>query len=159
MPDVSLRDGAYGADVVISRATTPIPGKTAEDGGPGTMTLPIRELAGSPPELASPDDRRYRPRTFSYMSLLPFDAEPESVRDEALSGILRQLYTAIRSEDFAPGALFWSRQLQSWLQLKFEMPRALRAKLTTMYYHLALAPGLDPTVSDRFVNMVVTLTR
>ncbi|KAL2755489.1 hypothetical protein ACRALDRAFT_2041851 [Sodiomyces alcalophilus JCM 7366] len=105
------------------------------------------------------DKRRYRPRTFSYFDHLPFSVEKESQRDEALAGILKHLYMAIKAEDFAPGAVHWTRELQGWLNLKFEMTRELRATLAKLYYHLCLAPGLDSSTSDRFVKMVVVLTR
>ena len=105
------------------------------------------------------DKRRYRLRTFAYLQQLPFGVEKESQRDAALQGILKQLYIAIKAEDFAPGALHWTRELQGWLNLKFEMTRDLRAKLAKLYYSLALTPGLDSTVADRFLRMVLTLTR
>jgi proteasome activator subunit 4 len=105
------------------------------------------------------DKKRYRPRTFAYFSQLPFEVEEEAQRDVALQGILKQLYIAIRAEDFSPGALHWTKELQGWLNLKFEMTREQRAKLTKLYYSLALAPGLDATASDRFLRMVLTLTR
>ena len=105
------------------------------------------------------DKKRYRPRTFSYFRLLPFDVEDDSHRDAALRGILKNLYTSIMAEDFSPGALHWTRELQGWLNLKFEMTRELRARLAQLYYHLALAPGLDATTADRFSKMVITLTR
>lgn len=111
---------------------------------------------------AGPDDddkKRYRPRTFSYFRLLPFDVEDGGQRDTALAGILKNLYIAVKAEDFAPGALHWTRELQGWLNLKFEMTRELRARLAKLYYHLALAPGLDGNTADRFTRMVITLTR
>jgi proteasome activator subunit 4 len=105
------------------------------------------------------DKKRYRPRTFSYFRLLPFDVEDDSHRDAALSGILKNLYTSIMAEDFSPGAVHWTRELHGWLNLKFEMTRELRARLARLYYHLALAPGLDVNTADRFARMVITLTR
>ncbi|KAF7561574.1 hypothetical protein G7046_g2565 [Stylonectria norvegica] len=105
------------------------------------------------------DKKRYRPRTFAYFQQLPFDVEEETQRDAALHGILKQLYIAVQAEDFSPGALHWTRELQGWLNLKFEMTRELRAKLAKLYYSLSLAPGLDATASDRFLRMVLTLTR
>ncbi|KAK3692978.1 hypothetical protein B0T22DRAFT_436195 [Podospora appendiculata] len=105
------------------------------------------------------DKKRYRPRTFSYFRLLPFNVEENSYRDAALAGILKNLYIAIQAEDFSPGALHWTRELQGWLNLKFEMTRELRARLAQLYYHLALAPGLDSVAADRFSKMVITLTR
>ncbi|TLS26869.1 hypothetical protein PpBr36_04790 [Pyricularia pennisetigena] len=105
------------------------------------------------------NDKRYRPRTFAYQRLLPYPVEDESYRDEALAGILKNLYMSIMAEDFSPGALHWTRELQGWLNLKFEMTRELRSKLVQVYYHLALAPGLDTNTADRFTKMLVTLTR
>ncbi|KAK4210762.1 hypothetical protein QBC37DRAFT_27764 [Rhypophila decipiens] len=103
--------------------------------------------------------KRYRPRTFSYFRLLPFEVEEDAYRDTALHGILKNLYISLMAEDFSPGALHWTRELQGWLNLKFEMTRELRARLTLLYYHLALAPGLDSVSADRFSKMVITLTR
>jgi len=122
----------------ISRATSPgVPfSKTEEDG-----------------------KKRYRPRTFRYFNLLPYPVEDDADRDHALEGILKKLYIAIKAEDFSPGALHWTRELQGWLNLKFEMTRELRAKLARLYYHLALAPGLDANTADRFTKVLVTLTR
>lgn len=115
---------------------------------------------GIPYPKSDPDDKkRYRPRTFAYFRQLPFEVEEEHERDAALDGILRQLYVALKAEDFTPGALHWTRELQAWLTLKFEMTREVRAKLAKLYYSLALAPGLDNTTADRFVRMVLTLTR
>ncbi|KAH8666854.1 hypothetical protein BX600DRAFT_380737 [Xylariales sp. PMI_506] len=105
------------------------------------------------------DSRRHRPRTFSYFDLLPYDVEEEVERDIALHGILKQLYIAIKAEDFSSGALHWTRQLQAWLNLKFDLPRELRAKLANLYFHLSLAPGLDANTADRFSRMVTTLAK
>ncbi len=113
--------------------------------------------------LATPSDedgkKRYRPRTFSYFTLLPYSVEDDASRDAALAGILRNLYIAIMAEDFSPRALHWTRELQGWLNLKFEMTRELRARLAQVYYHLGLAPGLDSNTADRVTKMLITLTR
>ncbi|KAJ4305985.1 Proteasome activator BLM10 [Collariella sp. IMI 366227] len=105
------------------------------------------------------DKKRYRARTYSYFRLLPFPVEDDAHRDAALDGILKNLYTSVMAEDFSPGAVHWTRELHGWLNLKFEMTRELRARLAQLYYHLALAPGLEATTADRFSRMVITLTR
>lgn len=105
------------------------------------------------------DKKRYRPRTFAYFSQLPFAVEEDHERDAALAGILKNLYIAVKAQDFSPGALHWTRELQGWLNLKFVMVRELRATLAKLYYHLALAPGLDSVTADRFTRMVITLTK
>jgi len=102
---------------------------------------------------------RYRPRTYPYHRYLPYDVEDEAERQTHLDGIVRNLYIAIEARDFSPGALRWSRELRSWLALKFDPPRKTRAKLVRLYYELAMAPGLDPAVSERFASMFMTLTK
>lgn len=105
------------------------------------------------------NQKRYRPRTFKYFDQLPFEVEEESYRDAALTGILKNLYIAVKAEDFSPGALHWTRELQGWLNLKFEMTRELRARLAKLYYYLSMAPGLESASHDRFSKMLITLTR
>lgn len=126
-----------------------------------TDTISRATSPGIPTSLNSDDDakKRYRPRTFSYFSQLPYPVEDESERDATLTLILKNLYIAIKAEDFTPGALHWTRELQGWLNLKFEMTREQRARLVQLYYHLALAPGLESTATDRFSRMLITLTK
>lgn len=105
------------------------------------------------------DKKRYRPRTFAYFDQLPFEVEDESERDAALQNILKNLYIAIKAEDFNQGATHWARELTSWVNLKFEMTRAQRVKLVKLFYTLSLTPGLENSASDRFLRMVLVLTR
>jgi proteasome activator subunit 4 len=105
------------------------------------------------------DKKRYRPRTFAYFKQLPFEVEDEPERDAALHNILKNLYIAVKAEDFNQGATHWARELTSWVNLKFEMTRAQRVKLVKLFYSLALTPGLENQAADRFLRMVVMLTR
>ncbi|KAG5958413.1 hypothetical protein E4U57_001337 [Claviceps arundinis] len=110
----------------------------------------------------SPDEnnkKRHRPRTFAYFRQLPFEVEEERERDAALDGILKQLYIALKAQDFSPGASHWTRELEACLKLKFEIASDVRGKLAKLYYTLALAPGLGSNDADRFLRMFLTLTR
>ncbi len=102
---------------------------------------------------------RYRPRTFPYFRYLPYDVEDESERLRSFDEILRHLYIAVEAGDFAPGAVHWTRELRSWLGLKFDPPRADRVKLVKLYYELSLAPGIDPNVAERFSSMFMVLIK
>jgi proteasome activator subunit 4 len=104
-------------------------------------------------------EKRYRPRTYPYFKLLPYNVEEEAERNTALEEILKQLYIAIKAEDISPGAVHWTRELKGWLNLKFEITRTLRVKLVKLYYMLALAPGLDYAAAERFESMFRTLTK
>ena len=104
-------------------------------------------------------EKRYRPRTYPYFKLLPYGVEEEAERNNALEEILKQLYIAVRAEDISPGAMHWTRELRGWLNLKFEITRALRVRLVKLYYMLCLAPGIDSSAADRFESMFRTLTK
>ncbi|KAL1902106.1 Proteasome activator BLM10 [Ceratocystis pirilliformis] len=105
------------------------------------------------------DNRRYRPRTFPYDKHLPYLVEDEAKRDAALRHICNKLWLSLKAGDIVPGAVRWTRELQAWLNLKFEMPREQRAQLVRLYYELSLSPGLENNVADRFTRMIVGLTR
>ncbi|KAK2731633.1 hypothetical protein FQN57_003266 [Myotisia sp. PD_48] len=102
---------------------------------------------------------RSRPRTYPYLNHLPYDVEAERRRQQDLSEILKYLYMAIEAGDFSPGALHWTRELRAWLALKFDPTREQRTRLIKLYYELALAPGIDPGVAERFASMFMVLTK
>ncbi|KAL2405726.1 Proteasome activator complex subunit 4B [Exophiala dermatitidis] len=127
-----------------SRATSP------------TGTVAMEQLKITDVEHQS---KRNRPRTFPYFSTLPYPVEDEARRQKDLLEILKHLYIAIQASDFTPGAVHWTRELRSWLSLKFDPTKEQRVKLVKLYYELALAPGIDPGVSERFASMFMLLTK
>lgn len=102
---------------------------------------------------------RVRPRTYPYFKYLPYPIEDEAERERNLREILNCLYVSVESGDFAPGAVHWTRELRGWLSLKFDPTREDRIHLVKLYYELALAPGIDPNVSERFASMFMLLTK
>ncbi|KAI5305253.1 H(+)-transporting V0 sector ATPase subunit a [Ascosphaera pollenicola] len=102
---------------------------------------------------------RLRPRTYPYFDFLPYAIEEEEERQRNLNEILKHLYISIQSGDFSPGAVHWTRELRGWLSLKFDPTREQRIRLVKLYYELALAPGIDPAVAERFASMFMHLTK
>ena len=102
---------------------------------------------------------RSRPRTYPYFRYLPYDVEDETVLQSYLDTIIKYLYISVEAGDFAPGAVHWTRELRSWLGLKFDLSKAQRIKLVKLYYELALAPGIDISVAERFSSMLMVLTK
>ncbi|KAF1991962.1 hypothetical protein K402DRAFT_321545 [Aulographum hederae CBS 113979] len=102
---------------------------------------------------------RSRPRTFPYLKHLPYNPESEEERLKHLDVCLQQLYIAVSAGDFTPGVVHWTREIRGWLTLKFDMPRETRIKLVNLYYELALAPGLDYLLAERFASMFMTLLK
>jgi proteasome activator subunit 4 len=115
--------------------------------------------ATSPGGSIDSDDDEVRARTFPYFRYLPYQTEDNSEREENLNTCLRHLYIAVSAGDFAPGAVHWTREIRGWLSLKFDLPRSTRVKLVNLYYELALAPGLDSVVAERFASMFMVLTK
>ena len=105
------------------------------------------------------DKARVRPRTYPYLKYLPYKIEDESERERNLREILNCLYVSVESGDFSPGATHWTRELRGWLSLKFDPTRHERINLVRLYYELALAPGIDPNVAERFASMFMLLTK
>jgi proteasome activator subunit 4 len=102
---------------------------------------------------------RNKPRTFPYHSTLPYEVEDDARRNADLQNILKHLYITVQARDFSPGALHWTRELRAWLELKFDLTRATRKKLVHLYFELALARGIETSVSERFANMFTILLK
>lgn len=104
-------------------------------------------------------DARNRPRTYPYFRYLPYQVEDEAQRQQNFQDIVKHLYVAVEAGDFSPGALHWTRELRSWLGLKFDPTKEQRIRLVRLYYELSLAPGLDLTAAERFSSMFMVLTK
>jgi proteasome activator subunit 4 len=102
---------------------------------------------------------RNRPRTYPYFKHLPYEVEDEIRRQHDLQEILKYLYIAVEAGDFTPGAIHWTRELRSWLSLKFDPTKEQRVRLVKLYYELSLAPGIEPSVAERFSSMFMLLTK
>jgi proteasome activator subunit 4 len=104
-------------------------------------------------------DETVRARTFPYFRYLPYQTEEQKEREDNLNTCLKHLYIAVSAGDFAPGVVHWTREIRGWLSLKFDLPRSTRVQLVNLYYELALAPGLDHLVAERFASMFMVLTK
>lgn len=135
---ISSLEGKDGAE--LSRATSPGGEEPRESSGDKNMT-------------------RHRPRTYPYHRYLPYDVEDNAERQKNFDEILKQLYVAIEARDFSSGALYWTREMKNWLNLKFDATKEQRVKLVRLYYELALAPGIEYLAAERFSSMLMVLTK
>ncbi len=140
---LSSTNGVAGTD--ISRATSP--------------GADWRDVNGTANGHDATKVTRNRPRTFPYFKYLPYDTESQSEREQNLNTCIKHLYVAVSAGDFAPGAVHWTREIRGWLSLKFDLPRDTRVQLAKLYYELALAPGIDYLVAERFASMFMVLTK
>lgn len=90
---------------------------------------------------------------------MPYETESREKREQDLDEMIKHLYIAVSSGDFIPGAVHWTREIRGWMSLKFDLTRKQRMSLVKLYYELALAPGLEYSVSERFASMFMVLTK
>ena len=128
-----------------SRATSP--GGTCQTPDGESEDLDIQKLG------------RSRPRVFPYAKYLPYETESEQQREQDLDEMIKHLYIAVSAGDFVPGAVHWTKEIRGWMTLKFDLTRRQRIALVKLYYELALAPGLDYAVAERFASMFMVLTK
>ena len=102
---------------------------------------------------------RTRPRVFPYARYLPYETEMTERREEDMNEMIKLLYIAVNAGDFVPGAVHWTKEIRGWMSLKFDLTRKQRISLVKLYYELALAPGLEYSVSERFASMFMVLTK
>ncbi|KAF2765857.1 hypothetical protein EJ03DRAFT_279248 [Teratosphaeria nubilosa] len=102
---------------------------------------------------------RTRPRVFPYAKYLPYETETREQREADMDEMIKHLYVAVASGDFAPGAVHWTKEIRGWMSLKFDLTKRQRVSLVKLYYELALAPGLEYAVSERFASMFMVLTK
>ncbi len=112
---------------------------------------------GGDPEMARLG--RTRPRVFPYARYLPYETESPEQREKDMDEMIRLLYISIKSGDFVTGAVHWTKEIRGWMSLKFDLTRKQRISLVELYYQLALAPGLDYSVAERFASMFMVLTK
>lgn len=107
---------------------------------------------------------RHRPRTFPYQELLPYKTESTEDTLVHLNHIVSNIYVVLKSldDDYAVAStvnstvLHWTRELNSWMQLKFDMPLSIRIKLAKFYYELALA-DIDGAALEKVVYTFIWL--
>lgn len=147
MPDVLRAIHAQADPHDASRATSP--GGGGDRAGTGDNDA----------DNGSAEVGRTRPRVFPYARYLPYDTETRERREQDMDEMIKHLYIAVAAGDFTPGAVHWTKEIRGCMSLKFDLTRKQRISLVKLYYELALAPGLEYSVAERFASMFMILTK
>lgn len=139
---LDIRDASSRED---SRATSP--GGLWREGDSDAADFDVEKIG------------RSRPRVFPYTRYLPYETESQQRREQDLDEMIRHLYICVSAGDFVPGAVHWTKEIRGWMALKFDLTRRQRTTLVKLYYELALAPGIDYAVAERFASMFMVLTK
>lgn len=102
---------------------------------------------------------RSKPRVFPYREILPYKVESQAEIIAHLDHIITNIYISLKAmdSDYSVGTsvnqsvLHWTRELNAWMQLKFDMSLATKVKLARLYYDLALA-DFDGYPLEKIVN-------
>ncbi|KAG0349377.1 hypothetical protein BG004_007004 [Podila humilis] len=81
-------------------------------------------------------------------NILPYGNDLATEASEMLSNIIHHLGLALKAEDWAPGAMYWSKQLGVYLDLKYSLPLETRVGLAKVFFELTIAPGMDSTMVE-----------
>ncbi|QSL66846.1 hypothetical protein MERGE_001233 [Pneumocystis wakefieldiae] len=97
-------------------------------------------------------------KTFLYREILPYNIENKEKQLENLNKITKDIYISLAANDFSKAAIF-SKEINNWLNLKFDLPRQVRIKLVNVYYELCTTQGIPPNNQRRFESLFLSLTK
>ncbi|EMR08512.1 hypothetical protein PNEG_02995 [Pneumocystis murina B123] len=97
-------------------------------------------------------------KTFLYREILPYNIENKEKQLENLEKITKNIYISLAANDFSKAAIF-SKEINNWLNLKFDLPRQIRIKLVNVYYELCTTEGISPNNQRRFESLFLSLTK
>ncbi|KAF9169581.1 hypothetical protein BGX20_010129 [Mortierella sp. AD010] len=81
-------------------------------------------------------------------NILPYGRDLSQEASDMLSNIISHMSICLQSEDWAPGVLYWAKQLKQYLDLKYTLPNETRVALARVFWELAVAPGMDATMIE-----------
>ncbi|CAH7687375.1 hypothetical protein PPACK8108_LOCUS22155 [Phakopsora pachyrhizi] len=90
---------------------------------------------------------------------MPYQLESLSEMDDYLEMIVRRILEAAQARDFDFAFTYWNAMLEVWLELRYPMKRRMRARLIEFYYNICVSPGMDPTLVEIMIEMMLTLIK
>ncbi|KAG4305040.1 hypothetical protein PORY_001715 [Pneumocystis oryctolagi] len=97
-------------------------------------------------------------KTFLYEQTLPYKVENKEERLKDLNKIIKNIYISLSANDFSKATMF-SKELNNWLNLKFDLPCQIRANLVSVYYELCITQGIAPNFQKKFESLFLSLTK
>ncbi|KAJ3050497.1 hypothetical protein HK097_008547 [Rhizophlyctis rosea] len=97
------------------------------------------------------------PPPVDWNTALPYDTAAAGAR--WIEDISQGLAVATAAGDFAPGCIYWSRQLNSYLDLKYTLTTEQRVRLAKILYELIVTPGMDISLVGSFASLCTQLIK
>ncbi|KAL7285729.1 hypothetical protein ACG7TL_000834 [Trametes sanguinea] len=92
----------------------------------------------------------------SYLNALPYECESPEQMQAKLEHIVGHICICAETKNWLV-LTTWDGMLQCWLLMRYPMSKAIRAKLTRLYYELCLVPGIEPRVMRSWADMLSRL--
>ncbi|KAI8995384.1 ARM repeat-containing protein [Trametes punicea] len=92
----------------------------------------------------------------SYLNALPYECESPEEMEAKLEHIVGRICVCAETKNWLV-LTTWDGMLQCWLLMRYPMSKAIRAKLTRLYYELCLVPGIEPRVMRSWADMLSRL--
>ncbi|KAJ3001612.1 hypothetical protein NUW54_g6317 [Trametes sanguinea] len=92
----------------------------------------------------------------SYLNALPYECEAPEQMQAKLEHIVGRICICAETKNWLV-LTTWDGMLQCWLLMRYPMSKAIRAKLTRLYYELCLVPGIEPRVMRSWADMLSRL--
>ncbi|KAJ3092428.1 hypothetical protein HK102_007439 [Quaeritorhiza haematococci] len=94
---------------------------------------------------------------WSWNDTLPYDVAADGIT--LLADIRNGLATCAAAGDFAPGCVFWVRQLKRYLELKYTLSAQDRASFARLLFDIVCTPNLHTQIVDIHADVLVKLLK
>jgi proteasome activator subunit 4 len=90
-------------------------------------------------------------------SNLPYETLADG--EKWLKNICQGLFNCVKAGNYAPGVLFWTRSLNTFLNLKYTLSLEQRCDFANLFYSLIHVPQLDTFLVELFAATATNLLR
>ncbi|KAF9940539.1 hypothetical protein BGZ65_006679 [Modicella reniformis] len=80
--------------------------------------------------------------------ILPYDHDLAQEACDMLKNIIYHFGLCLKTEDWAPGVLYWAKKLDLYLDLNYTLPKETRIAFAKVFWELTVAPGMDITMVE-----------
>ncbi|KAF9164493.1 hypothetical protein DFQ26_001384 [Actinomortierella ambigua] len=90
-------------------------------------------------------------------NMLPYSNALSAEAAEMLNDIIHHFNICLQAEDWAPGAAFWAKQLNKYLDLKYILPLETRVSFARIFFELTIAPGMEASLVEHWARYCMRL--
>ncbi|KAF9978770.1 hypothetical protein BGZ73_000417 [Actinomortierella ambigua] len=85
-------------------------------------------------------------------NVLPYSSSLSAEAADMLNDIIHHFNICLQAQDWAPGAAFWAKQLNKFLDLKYTLPLETRISFAKVFFELTIAPGMEIALVEHWAR-------